>query len=87
MPTGYIICSTDGSAYEKGRFLVNKRKTIISVVCILLALVLIAGAIAYGVSPGRHSCKPCNGRAKSVSRNLYALIITLASGRVFSDYK
>ena len=56
MPTGYIICSTDGSAYEKGRFLVNKRKTIISVVCILLALVLIAGAIAYGVSPGRHTC-------------------------------
>ena len=34
----------------------NKRKTIISVVSILLALVLIAGAIAYGTSPGRRTC-------------------------------
>ena len=34
----------------------NKRKTIISVVSILLALVLITGAIAYGTSPGRRTC-------------------------------
>ena len=34
----------------------NKRKTIISVVCILLSVVLIAGGIAYGASPARRTC-------------------------------
>ena len=34
----------------------NKRKTIISVVCILLAVVLLTSAIAYGTSPGRRTC-------------------------------
>ena len=34
----------------------NKRKTIIAVVCSLLALVGIAGGIAYGTSAARHVC-------------------------------
>ena len=34
----------------------NKRKTIIAVVCSLLALVLIAGGIAYATSASRHIC-------------------------------
>ena len=34
----------------------NKRKTIIAVVCSLLALVGIAGGIAYGTSASRHTC-------------------------------